>query len=259
MCTQLSVCTANQPLRRRRRHCIASSSCEEVVLDRRAGGVDPWPGVEEGFDRELGGFVLADHLLEPWPVDAAGHVGAGPRVGVLSVPERLEPEVAAPGHVPGLVDEVRDLRLHDEDSGRLAPRPAEVVADGRARGVPERGLGLELALLEHEARDLARFGAALRGGDVLLVVHGAAEHEDAVLEDGRRVAEDEVDGAGDDAVAVELRLGVRVQSVLERVHAAVEEDGPVRLHQQRHGLVLLRPGRVLESHPDRHEPVALRG
>jgi hypothetical protein len=51
---------------------------------------------------------------------------------------------------------------------------------------------------------------------------------------------------------------VRVQRVLERVHAAVEEDGPVRLHQQRHRLVLGGAGRVAEPQRDGDEAVALR-
>jgi hypothetical protein len=236
----------------------STSSRPEAVLHRRAGGLEPRLGVQEALHGELGGLVLADHLLVPWPGDAASGVGAGPPVRVLGVPQRLEPEVAVPRQVAGLVDERGDLGLHDERARELAPGAGEVAADGGAGRVPERRLGGEAAVLEHEARALAAVGAALRRGDVLLVVHGAAEDQDAVLEHGGRVAEHEVDGARDDAVAVELRLGVRVQRVLVRVHAAVEEDGPVRLHQQRHRLVLRRAGRVAEPQRDADEAVALR-
>jgi hypothetical protein len=230
----------------------------EAVLDRCPGGLEPRLGVQEVLHGELFGLLLADHLLVAGPCDAAGGVGAGPPVGVLGVPQRLEPEVAIPRQVPGLVDERGDVGLHDERARELAPGAGEVAPDGRAGRVLEPRLGGEAAVLEDEARALAPVRAALRRGDVLLVVHGPAEDQDAVLEHGGRVAEDEVDGPGDDAVAVELRLGVRVQRVLVRVHAAVEEDGPVRLHQQRHRLVLGRAGRVAEPQGDADEAVALR-
>ena len=80
-----------------------------------------------------------------------------------------------------------------------------VVDDGAAGGVP---------LL-----------ASLRRDDVLLVGHALAHLDEAVLEHHLRVAEDEVDGAGDGAVAVVLPAGVRVQRVLVPVEPALEESG----------------------------------
>ena len=110
--------------------------------------------------------------------------------------------------------------------------------------------------MDHEAGGLAAVDAALGGDDVLLVVKGAADDEDTVLENGRGVSEDEVDGAGDDAGAVELPMGLRVERVLVALHAAVEEDGAVRLHPQGHGLVLYCASRVAEAHGDGDEPVS---
>ncbi|GJN03664.1 hypothetical protein PR202_ga21135 [Eleusine coracana subsp. coracana] len=230
----------------------------EAVLDRRAGGLDPRLGLQEALHGELVRLLLADHLLVPGPVHPPRRVSPGSPVRVLGVPQRLEPELPVPRQVPGLVDEPGYLRLHDHRPRVLPPRPGQVAPYRRPRRVLERRLRREAASLEHEPGGLAPVGAALCRGDVLLVVHGPAQDEHAVLEHGRRVAEDEVDGPGDDAVAVELGLGVRVQRVLERVHPAVEEDGFVRLHQQRHRLVLGRARRVAEPERDGHEPVAQR-
>jgi hypothetical protein len=99
--------------------------------------------------------------------------------------------------------------------------------------------------------------ASVRRHRVLLVVHGPPRDDEAVLEHGRRVAEDEVDGPRDDAVAEELPPRVHVQRVLERVEPAVEEGRLVALHPERHRLVPLRAGRVVESHVLADEPRSL--
>lgn len=64
----------------------------------------------------------------------------------------------------------------------------------------------------------------MSGDYVLLVVHWFSDDEDGVLDDGGGVAEDEIDGAGDDAVAVELAVGLGVECVLVAFHSAIVED-----------------------------------
>lgn len=81
----------------------------------------------------------------------------------------------------------------------------------------------------------------------------------AVLQDGGAVAEDEVDGAGDAAFAVELPEGVGVESVLVPFHAAPEEGRLVGVDAEGHALVLLRPRRVAERHVPRDEPFPRNG
>ena len=81
----------------------------------------------------------------------------------------------------------------------------------------------------------------------------AARVEAAALQHGGGVAEDEVDGAVDVAVAVELAEGVRVQRVLVPREAAAVEGGEVGVHAQRHGLVLAWTRRVLHRQVTRQE------
>jgi len=105
--------------------------------------------------------------------------------------------------------------------------------------------------VEDEARVLVRVPAALRGDAARLAWRWRRQcgHQ-RPLEHGGAVAKDEVDGAGDAAVAVELPERVRVQRVLVALHRHAEEGGAVRVHAQRHRLVRRRPRRV----PDRQVP-----
>ncbi|OAY84518.1 hypothetical protein ACMD2_15403 [Ananas comosus] len=235
-------------------------SCSKLLVqtqpDRSSGAPNPLIAVQEGGHRVPGGVVAAGDGSVSGPAHPGGGVGAGALVVVLGVGQRLEAEVAVPGEVSVAADEVADLRLHDDCVGVLAPGAAEVAADGELVG-DEAAVGDDAAVVDDEAGGLVAVGAALRGDDVLLVVERAADDEDAVLEDGGGVAEDEVDGAGDDAVAVELPHRVRVERVLVALHPAVQENGPVRLHAQRHRLVLDRPCRVAESYARAHEPIPM--
>ena len=93
---------------------------------------------------------------------------------------------------------------------------------------------------------LVRVGAALGGNRVLLLAHRPPRVDHAVLEDYGGVAEDEVDGAVDVALFVELTLGVDVEGVLVALEAAAVEDGEVGAGPEGHGLVVLGTGRVAE-------------
>lgn len=146
--------------------------------------------------------------------------------------------------------------LHHNGSGEFLPGPAEVAPNAVLDGL-ELAVGEDAAVVEDDARRLLLVGAALRGDDVLLVVERLPHHDHAVLEDGGGVAEDEVDRAGDDAAAVELAVGLRVESVLVALEPAVDEDGAVGLDAGRHCLVLLGACRVPESHCSADETVSL--
>uniref|UniRef100_J3LYJ2 Uncharacterized protein n=1 Tax=Oryza brachyantha TaxID=4533 RepID=J3LYJ2_ORYBR len=236
-------------------------SCASLDLEaeevRRAGELEPRRAVDERPGGELLGLLLADDP-ESLPVDALAGAGAGAAVVVLGVVERVEREVAVPGHVPFRLDEVGDGALHDDEAGVLLPWPAEVGRDLEPVG-EELLVGDEAAVLDDEAGLHVGVGAAVRRHRVLLVVHRAAGDDEAVLEHGSGVSEDEVDGAGDDAVAEELAPGVHVQRVLERVEPAVVEGREVALHAQPPRLVALRAGRVVEPHVLADEPGRLDG
>ena len=68
--------------------------------------------------------------------------------------------------------------------------------------------------MDHYACVLVRVEPALSRDHVLLAQVGTPGLDGAVLEDDSGVAEDEVDGAGDEAVCEELAVVVDVEGVL---------------------------------------------
>ncbi|KAG6428526.1 hypothetical protein SASPL_112778 [Salvia splendens] len=148
------------------------------------------------------------------------------------------------------IDDPTDLGDHDHRGRVIFPRPPEV---GPGRDVPPRP---DAAAVDGEARVLVRVGFALRRDGVVLPSQRLARLDAAVLEDRGGVAEDEVDGARDGAVAVELAVGVRVEGVLVGVEAAAVEDGAVGGGSDGRGLELFWAGGVLEAHVHRHEAAA---
>lgn len=190
-------------------------------------------------------------------------IGPRPRDPELAVEERLEREVAVPRQPP--------FRPHDElhvgvDEHRprvLLPRPPEVgPVDGGFLAV-ERDVvvaAVDDAAAEDEAGGLGGVGAAVGGEGVGLAVlrvelTGEEEYE-AIVEDGGGVAEDEVDGAGDAAVPVELPEGVGVEGVLVAQEFHGVDDGQVAVGAEGHRLVGVRPGRVGEGQVPGSESVA---
>jgi hypothetical protein len=179
-------------------------------------------------------LLVRDGLDSP-PLGAPAHAGSRPVVLHLGVVACVEPEVAKPRQPSLRVDEPADLRLDVERARALLPRPAQKrLEPPRAR--------LELRVRRDGAvvDDGPARGPPLRRHDVLLVVHAPAHLDEAVLQHHLRVAEDEVDGAADHAVAVVLPARVRVQRVLVPVELALVERRRVALHTQRHGLVVPR-------------------
>ena len=81
---------------------------------------------------------------------------------------------------------------------------------------------------------------------VLLAFHGLSGYELAFLEHNCRVSEDEVNGACDDGVTVELPVGVGVECVLKGIYPATVYDGFVGPDTECNCLVLLWACRVLE-------------
>lgn len=200
--------------------------------------------------------MLGRDVLDALPLGAAGGLdGAGPTVAELGVEACPEPKVAGPREPPSGLDKVVDEGLHNYSSGEFLPGPAQVSRELEPNRVVVR-VGDKGAVLDDDGGGLATLLAALGGDDALLVVHRTADDEAAVLEDCGGVAEDEVDGAGDVAVAVELALGVGVKGVLVAVHGAPVEDHLVGVHSQRHRLVLVRSGGVLEADIPRSEMIS---
>lgn len=78
----------------------------------------------------------------------------------------------------------------------------------------------------------------------------------AVLENDGRISENEVDGAGDVAVAIELAVGVGIESVLETVYQAPVEYGHIGARTEGYGLVLRCSGCVFERNVSCYEASA---
>lgn len=106
----------------------------------------------------------------------------------------------------------------------------------------------DIAVLDREPSALVWALSSLsRDGD-LLEGEGGPSVDFAVLEDCCTIAEDEVDGAVDVALTVELAEGMGVECVLVALDAASEEGGLVRVDTEGHGLVVLGPCCVSEGH-----------
>jgi len=189
--------------------------------------------------------------LKTRPRDSSGGVGTRTSVVELVVGAGLFEGASHPGHVPFGEEDVIDLGVHDHHLRVNPPGPAEVRdLGGHGR---ELGLAGEDAVLEDQGAGAVDLGPSAGGDHALLGLHGLPHDELAVLEKGNGIAEDKVDGAGDGAVAVELALGLCIESVLVTVHVTVVEDGLVSCYPQSHCLVLLCSCGVLESNVLRDE------
>jgi hypothetical protein len=94
---------------------------------------------------------------------------------------------------------------------------------------------------------------------VLLVVHGAAHNDQAVLEDSSSITENEVNGARYDTIAEELTTSLNIESVLVSIHAAVVEGRKVRLEAEGYCLVFHCPSSVTEAHVLANEALTKNG
>jgi len=88
-----------------------------------------------------------------------------------------------------------------------------------------------------------------------LVIHGLSGHQVALLEHHSGISENEVNGASDKRVSVELPVGVCVESVLEGIDTTSVYDGLVGAYPQSHRLVFLRSGGVLKPYVLTYKPI----
>jgi len=112
--------------------------------------------------------------------------------------------------------------------------------------VGEVGGGEDPGVLDGYAGVLKRVPPTLGGDRVGLAGEGLPSVEVAVLEDDGGVAEDEVDGAVDDAGFEELALCLDEESVLEAFEGAGIEDGEIGCRPESHRLAFFLTRRVAE-------------
>lgn len=181
------------------------------------------------------------------PINPGPQTRPGPVIQILRIKQSVEGKIVIPLQPPFGPDRATDVRLHHHRARVHFPRPPEV------RRALNFGPGRDVAELDREARFLGGILTALCGNGVLLIGQALSGRDLAVLEYGLPVAEDEVDGAGDPALFVELAHRVGVQGVLVPVDAAPEYDGPVGIRTVGDGLVLSRASGVLERYVPGYE------
>ncbi|KAF7837636.1 CBL-interacting serine/threonine-protein kinase 1-like isoform X1 [Senna tora] len=106
-------------------------------------------------------------------------------IRILRVEQRIQVQFSVPRKPPFWLYQIPNAGFHYHCPRIRLPRPTQPC-------------GFSLV-----ASPLSRYY-------VLLLLHGFSDHEDRVLDDDGRVAEDEIYGAGDYAFAVELAVGLRV-------------------------------------------------
>lgn len=211
---------------------------------RWVGKFEEPPGVVIGCSGRCDG-------LDIWPLNPGWRVSTGALVVVLVVGTRVLEGIPHPRHVPFGEEDIVDVGIEDDNLGVCFPGSPQVREFGLYRC--DLGFAGEVACLEDEGTGAIGFGPSSCCDHALLGVEGLSHDELAILEDSEGIAEDEVDGSADGAVAVELALGLDVEGVLEGVHLAVEEHRLVCCYSECHRLVLVRPRRVLEPYVLCHE------
>jgi hypothetical protein len=107
--------------------------------------------------------------------------------------------------------------------------------------------------VDRNPRVLVRVISALGRYHVHLALQWPPHIYKAILENYRGVAENEVHGAVDVTLSVELALGVDHQGVLVALEGTPVEDGEIRGGAEGDRLTLLRPGRVAKCNVTSHE------
>ena len=116
------------------------------------------------------------------------------------------------------------VRLHDHSPRILLPRPTQVRREAAFDTCQVRR-GSYPGFLNHYPCVLVRVGSTLGCDHVLLARVGAPRMDVTVLEHRRGIAKDEVNGARDQAVDVELAVGMDVETVLVCKYVTLVECG----------------------------------
>lgn len=166
------------------------------------------------------------------PRHSPSQIGTQPRILKLAVIESLQCKITTPGQPPVGSNEGLQSTPDENRSGILLPRPPEeVLVDFRVLIVQCHVIvrTIQNTVLEHETGGLGRVGSSLGCQGVFFALFRVelprANEDEAVLEYGGRVSENEVDVAMDFAGFVELAEGVGIESVLVTDEFAVFDDG----------------------------------
>ena len=170
---------------------------------------EPLMSANKRVDCVLKSLIPGRYDLETLPCHPLAGIRTSAVVRILSVEERVQREIPSPRHPPSRLDQIFQRRFHYNCLRILLPWAAQVCR--YLEPVLEQlHLRDDFAVVDHQSCGFARLLSSVCGHCVLLVVFWPSYYDQGVLDHGRGVAEDEVYGAGDDAVPVELAVGLDV-------------------------------------------------
>ena len=179
----------------------------------KACGPQPTPSSNEPLrTKSLSLSWTCNHLIS-FPFYPLRSPSTRPSILKLCIKQCIEGKIAIPLMPPSWINHVTNARLHNHSSRILLPWPPKKRLEASFHWL-QIAAGTDPTLLDHYAGVLVRVEPALSRDRVLLARVGTPGLDGAVLEDDGGVAEDEVDGAGDEAVCEELAVVVDVEGVL---------------------------------------------
>ena len=226
-------------------------------VERNPRGRQPRPPSNKILHRKLRRLSRTRHHTVTTPLHSPASRTPRPKVPILSIIQRPQRKFTVPLQPPLRVHQLANVTPQEHRPRILLPRPSQK----RLKITQHRDkvrTSHDARVVYYNSRGLVRVCSSLRCYCVFLLGEGFSGVDHAVLEHRCGVAEDEVDGAVDVALFVELALGVGVESVLVALEAAAVEDGEVGAGAQRHRLVVLWAGGVAECDAAGDESVSLR-
>lgn len=207
-------------------------------------------------------YVLGRNLAAPR--HPASDICTRPGVLVLAVVQRAQCEITIPRQPSIRPDNLFQVGVEVHSPGIRFPWPAKVdFLNLRVRIVVLQVVvrAGDHAVIEDQPGGLCRISPTVGsdgvGGALFRRELAGGDQYGAVVEDGGGVAEDEIDGSLDAAGPVELAERVHEQRVLVAEELAVLDEGEVAVRPERHRLVAVGTGGVLECDSACHEAVAV--
>lgn len=158
-----------------------------------------------------------------------------PIILVLSVVQLIKIIRIVPLQPTHWVHQAIHITFHEHSPRIFLPWTAQKCIEGLDGGL-EIGCGKDLGILDRNPSVLKRVVSGLGRNDIGLAVYGPSDENDAILENSSSIAEDEVYGAVDVALSVELSLGMDHESVLVALEGTLVEDREVRGRSESHCL-----------------------
>ncbi|GER35051.1 copper amine oxidase family protein [Striga asiatica] len=180
-------------------HLISSQPSSE----RHAGLRQPLPARNKSRHRESGCLLHAHIPTVTGPPYPTPHVRPRPKIPILPIIQTGQGKIGVtPSGPPLRRHQLIKIGLHDHG--------------------PRVRVGHDPAAVDGYARVLERVAPPLGCHHVGLAREGSADVDDAVLEDGGCIAEDDVYGTVDEARLVKLALGLDVEGVLKTERSEAE-------------------------------------